>query len=152
MSEDKQGKMRKLVSGLATIAIVGYIGSYTPSLLGWWEQTWYPHGREARVVKPDSDSAAYTLFLPGEVIDGAGWNQESEAGIGESPVMFLKQLPRSTTDSITQENLVAKHQDQTDGDQEQFLDHVTLPEATAEAPQGWTIRQSEKKDSSDRQS
>lgn len=41
---------------IATVVVVGYIGSYTPSLLGWWEQTWHPHGRDSSVIQPGDDT------------------------------------------------------------------------------------------------
>ena len=135
------------------MAIVGYIGSYTPSLLAWWEQTWYPHGREARVVNPGTDSAAYTLFLPGEVIDDAMGNQESEAKIGEPSVMFLKQLPLSPTNQTTQEHVAAKDQTLGQPEEEQrFLNHANHLEMTTDVMQGWSLKQKTKRTPSDRQS
>ena len=60
------GRNRKIASVLSTVVVLGYIGSFAPSMLSWWEQTWYPHGRETTVVKPDSE-----IFrrVPSESID-----------------------------------------------------------------------------------
>lgn len=55
MSTKNRSMSKRLASLIATVIVVGYIGSYTPSLLGWWEQTWHPHGRDTSVIQPGSD-------------------------------------------------------------------------------------------------
>ncbi|MEM8671592.1 MAG: hypothetical protein AAGG48_28995 [Planctomycetota bacterium] len=72
MSKTNQGSKRRLASIVATLAVLGYIGSYGPSVFSWWEETWYPHGREPRVIAPAPESEFYVQH-PAE----AAWQEEN---------------------------------------------------------------------------
>ena len=52
MGKKNQGSIRQIASLVAVVAVLGYIGSYGPSVMSWWEETWYPHGREPTVIQP----------------------------------------------------------------------------------------------------
>ncbi|MDG2222675.1 MAG: hypothetical protein P8L85_14950 [Rubripirellula sp.] len=132
MRDEKRGTTRRRVSGLATLVILGYIGSYTPSLLAWWEQTWYPHGREARIIKPDPNAVVYQLVMPEAVADGGGWHQEVEAGGGDLPLVIRKRSPRMTAVRPTEKSMHADQQGQIDQQTDPVLNLGVLLRETGE--------------------
>ena len=83
MDKKNQGSIRQIVSLVAVVAVLGYIGSYGPSVVNWWEETWYPHGREPRVIQPGTHPDPIVSTNPmSEDADG----QPSEF-VGELPMM-----------------------------------------------------------------
>ncbi|MCP4890263.1 hypothetical protein N9D23_07730 [Rubripirellula sp.] len=132
MGDKNQGKIRRRVSGLAILVVLGYVGSYTPSLLAWWEETWYPHGRESRIVKPDPNAVVYQLVMPDDGASLGKWNQEVDAWSDDSPLVIQKQSPSTTPFGPALKSLNANEQEQMDQRAGQVLNFGMHPRATGE--------------------
>ena len=83
MSKTNQGSTRSLASNIAVIGVIGYGCTYIPSLLAYWEDTWYPHGRELRVIMPDPNPDGSVVALPTEPGRHSG-TRDASAGEGWS--------------------------------------------------------------------
>lgn len=73
MISKKPSMSKRLGSLIATVIVVGYIGSYTPSLLGWWEQTWHPHGRDSSVIQPGDDTNRFVQLPSNAQMPSDAW-------------------------------------------------------------------------------
>ena len=62
---------KKLATILAVLAVVS-----SPFLLSYWEETWYPHGRQTKVINPGSAPIAHRLSTVPQVQD---WTVDESA-------------------------------------------------------------------------
>jgi hypothetical protein len=104
MSKQKQTRRNRLASITAMLAIVGFIGSYTPSMLSWWEETWYPHGREPRVVQPRPEFEPFISTVPPDSENGpVEWGDEMntwpELNLRQMPLPIMAQSVRHSSDN-----------------------------------------------------
>ena len=112
MSKTNQGLRRKLLSWVAVAAVLGYLGSYIPALLSFWNETWYPHGREPRVVEVPKNTDQNVLQVqegrvqwePSRIADPIEiWQLPSEhedRGVeyqGFAKILRLESLPEEST-------------------------------------------------------
>ncbi|MGB0598622.1 MAG: hypothetical protein ACPGLY_18195 [Rubripirellula sp.] len=132
MGDKNQGTIRRRVSGLAILVVLGYVGSYTPSLLAWWEETWYPHGRESRIVKPDPNAVVYHLVMPEEGASLGKWKQEVDTRGDDSPLVIQKRSLSTTPFGLDLKSMNANEQEQMDQRAGEVLNLGMHPRATGE--------------------
>ena len=132
MGDKNQRAIRRRVSGLAIFVVLGYVGSYTPSLLAWWEETWYPHGRVSRIVKPDPNAVVYHLVLPDEGTRLGKWSRRVDARGDDLPLVIQKHAPSPTPSGPALEIMDANEKEQMDQRAGQVLNLGIHPRASGE--------------------